>query len=96
MENILELQQVSKTFPKSNFTLKNVSNIFPAVLFGRRGTKRSFSDNQLTLRYWNCYGAFYSHKYVISQDDCTAAYMRRNCYTCLFVIGICFILSFDR
>jgi hypothetical protein len=70
--------------------------IFPAVLFGRRGTKRSFSDNQLTLRYWNCYGAFYSHKYVISQDDCTAAYMRRNCYTCLFVIGICFILSFDR
>ena len=26
MENILELQQVSKTFPKSNFTLENVMN----------------------------------------------------------------------
>ena len=25
MENILELQQVSKTFPKSNFTLENVT-----------------------------------------------------------------------
>ena len=67
---------------------------FPLFYLG--GEERSFSDNQLTLRYWNCYGAFYSHKYVISQDDCTAAYMRRNCYTCLFVIGICFILSFDR
>ena len=29
MENILELQQVSKTFPKSNFTLKNVTFSLP-------------------------------------------------------------------
>ena len=29
MENILELQQVSKTFPKSNFTLDNVSFSLP-------------------------------------------------------------------
>ncbi|MDE7132840.1 MAG: ABC transporter ATP-binding protein [Lachnospiraceae bacterium] len=29
MENILELQQVSKTFPKSNFTLNNISFSLP-------------------------------------------------------------------
>ena len=29
MENILELQQVSKTFPKSNFTLENVTFSLP-------------------------------------------------------------------
>lgn len=29
MENILELQQISKTFPKSNFTLNNVSFSLP-------------------------------------------------------------------
>ena len=29
MENILELQQVSKTFSKSNFTLDNVSFSLP-------------------------------------------------------------------
>lgn len=29
MENILELQQVSKTFPKSDFTLDNVSFSLP-------------------------------------------------------------------
>ncbi len=29
MENIFQLQQVSKTFPKSNFTLKNVTFSLP-------------------------------------------------------------------
>ncbi len=29
MENILELQRVSKTFPKSNFTLENVTFSLP-------------------------------------------------------------------
>ena len=29
MENILELQQISKTFPKSNFTLDNISFSLP-------------------------------------------------------------------
>ena len=42
MENILELQQVSKTFPKSNFTLENVTFSLPygAILgfVGENGT----------------------------------------------------------
>lgn len=61
MENILELQQVSKTFPKSNFTLEDVT-IFPTVwgYFGICGRKRSrknyddwlyFEYNQ--KRQWN-------------------------------------------
>ena len=33
MENILELQQVSKTFPKSNFTLENVTFPYRMGLF---------------------------------------------------------------
>lgn len=34
MENILELQQISKTFPKSNFTLDNVSFSLPYGAIG--------------------------------------------------------------
>ncbi len=33
MENILELQQVSKTFSKSNFALENVTFLCRMVLF---------------------------------------------------------------
>lgn len=48
MENILELQQVSKTFPKSNFTLENVTFSLPygAILgfVGENGARKNYDD----------------------------------------------------
>lgn len=48
MENILELQQVSKTFPKSNFTLENVIFSLPygAILgfVGENGAGKNYDD----------------------------------------------------
>ena len=57
MENILELQQVSKTFPKSNFTLKNVTFSLPygAILgfVGENGAGKSTTIKSIAglLRY---------------------------------------------
>lgn len=47
MENILELQQVSKTFPKSNFTLENVTFSLPWGYFGicwRKWSRKNYDD----------------------------------------------------
>ena len=61
MENILELQHVSKTFPKSNFTLEDVTFSLPygAILgfVGENGAGKNYDDwlyfeyNQ--KRQWN-------------------------------------------
>ena len=53
MENILELQQVSKTFPKSNFTLKNVTflTIWGYFRICRRKWSRKNYDDWLYSEY---------------------------------------------
>ena len=52
MENILELQQVSKTFSKSKFSLENVSFNLPygAIMWfvGENGTKKKKKKQSIT------------------------------------------------
>ena len=62
MENILELQQISKTFPKSNFTLDNVSFSLPyGAIGGFVGENRGGQDDHDWVYFehgqegqWNC------------------------------------------
>ncbi len=50
MENILELQQVSKTFPKSDFNLENVTFSLPyGAILGFVGENRAGKTTTLSM-----------------------------------------------
>ena len=50
MENILELQQVSKTFSKSKFSLENVSFNLPYGACWRKWSRKN-NDDWLHIKY---------------------------------------------